>query len=442
MHLRLTHKLRGFVTARGGNVATIFAFALIPILALVGSAIDYSRGNAVKVEMQSAVDAVSLMLQKTAPSLSHNDLQAVALSYFKSVFKGGYGAHDIRVSSTYSKAGGSSVVVTASAEVPTTFMGLFGYDNMTVSSSTTAKWGNSRLRVALVLDNTGSMSQDGKMSALQTATNNLLGQLKKAATTEGDVYVSIIPFVKDVNLDPSNYSAYWIDWKNWDAANGTCNKSKYHDESKCIANHGKWTPDNHDTWNGCVVDRGDDAHPDSANYDTNVDEPTTSIPASLFSAEQYVSCPQASMGLNYNWSAMTSLVNNMSPAGNTNQAIGLALGWMSLVGGGPFTAPAMDSNYKYQQVIILLTDGLNTQDRWYKNRSQIDARQQMTCDNIKAARITLYTIQVNTGGDPTSTLLQNCASDASKFFLLTSANQMVTTFAQIGTDLTKLYLAK
>ena len=33
-----------------------------------------------------------------------------------------------------------------------------------------------------------------------------------------------------------------------------------------------------------------------------------------------------------------------------------------------------------------------------------------TCANIKAAGITLYTIQVNTGGDPTSTLLQNCAS--------------------------------
>ena len=33
-----------------------------------------------------------------------------------------------------------------------------------------------------------------------------------------------------------------------------------------------------------------------------------------------------------------------------------------------------------------------------------------TCANIKAAGVTIYTIQVNTGGDPTSTLLQNCAS--------------------------------
>ena len=71
------------------------------------------------------------------------------------------------------------------------------------------------------------------------------------------------------------------------------------------------------------------------------------------------------MGLSYDWAAMNALVNNMSPDGNTNQAIGLQLGWLSLVGGGPFTVPAKDPNYNYTQVIILLTDGLNTQDRWY-----------------------------------------------------------------------------
>ena len=73
------------------------------------------------------------------------------------------------------------------------------------------------------------------------------------------------------------------------------------------------------------------------------------------------------------------------------RAVGLAAGLMSLTGGGPFTAPAMDPNYTYSQVIILLTDGLNTQDRWYSVQSQIEARQTMTCNNIKAAGITLYT---------------------------------------------------
>ena len=115
---------------------------------------------------------------------------------------------------------------------------------------------------------------------------------------------------------------------------------------------------------------------------------------------------------------------------------------MSLVGGGPFTVPAKQAGYNYSQVIILLTDGLNTQDRWYTSQSSIDTRQQLTCNNIKAAGITLYTIQVNTGGDPTSTLLQNCASTSDKFYLLTSASQIITAFNAIGTNLTQLRVAK
>ena len=182
--------------------------------------------------------------------------------------------------------------------------------------------------------------------------------------------------------------------------------------------------------------------PNTGNYDTNVVAPSTTISATLYAAEQYGSCPQAVMGLSYDWAAMNSMVTNMQPAGNTNQAIGLQLGWMSLVGGGPFYVPPKDTNYTYTEVIILLTDGLNTQDRWYSNENSIDTRQKLTCDNIKNAGITLYTIQVNTGGDPTSTLLKNCASTSDKFFLLTSASQIVDAFNTIGTNLSNLYVAK
>jgi uncharacterized protein YegL len=68
------------------------------------------------------------------------------------------------------------------------------------------------LRVALVLDNTGSMADNGKMTALQAATNSLLTQLQNAVTVNGDVYVSIVPFVKDVNLGASNCNSNYIYW--------------------------------------------------------------------------------------------------------------------------------------------------------------------------------------------------------------------------------------
>jgi hypothetical protein len=213
------------------------------------------------------------------------------------------------------------------------------------------------------------------------------------------------------------------------------------------------TPD-HTTWNGCTVDRGDRNAPNSGDYDTNVTTPTSGTPATLIAAEQYSTCPQAILPLGSplvsgDWTNMTTLVNAMAPAGNTNQAIGLMHGWMSLVGGGPYPAPPpKDTNYIYNDVIILLTDGLNTQDRWYTSQSSIDARQQLTCDNINAAKITLYTIQVNTGGDPTSTLLQRCAGspgkypDSAKTFMVTASSGIGTVFNQIGTQLSQLRIAK
>jgi len=439
--------LSRFLKDRRGGVAPMFALAIVPVVGLTGAAVDYSRANAIKTSMQAASDATSLAMSKLAPTLTQSQLQTQATAYFNALFNNSY-AKNITITPTYSTTTGSQLTIAVAGTMDTAFMRMAGYSSLNIGSSSTVKWGNSRLRVALVLDNTGSMADDGKISALKTATNNLLTQFRNAVTTNGDVYVSIVPFVKDVNVDSSNYNASWVDWTDWDANNGSCSSGNgwgwawgnSNTQSNCS---GTWTHDNHSTWNGCVVDRGNSSAPSSGNYDTNVTAPTTSNTATMFAAEQYDSCPQAIMPLNYNWSTMTTLVNNMSPAGNTNQAIGLQHGWMSLVGGGPYgTVPAMDPNYRYQQIIILLTDGLNTQDRWYTSQSSIDAREQMTCNNIKAAGITLYAIQVNTGGDPTSTLLQNCATDSKKFFLLTSANQIVTTFNTIGTNLSQLRISK
>jgi Flp pilus assembly protein TadG len=424
-----------FLKNRSGSVAPMLAIAAIPLMGSVGMAIDYTRASATRTAFQTALDSTALMVSKTASTQTGTDLQTTATKYFNALFTQ-TNASNISITSSYSGTGGSKLVLNGTASVATNFLGILGINQINIGATSTAVWGNTRLRVALVLDNTGSMSETGsgqvsKMAALKTAAQNLLTQLQSAATTADDVYVSVIPFNKDVNIDAANASASWLRWDLWDAANGTCSVSNYTSQSKCTSNGGTWKPADHSTWNGCVTDR-------DQNFDTTNDAPVAG--STLYPAEQYSSCPAAVMGLSNNWTGLSGKITAMQPKGNTNQAIGLQLGWQSLTA-SPFTVPAMDPNYKYQQVIILLTDGLNTQDRWYKNASSIDARQQKTCDNIKAAGITLYTVQVNTGSDPTSTLLQSCASDSSKFFLLTSATEIVTTFNQIGTALTNLRLA-
>ena len=150
------------------------------------------------------------------------------------------------------------------------------------------------------------------------------------------------------------------------------------------------------------------------------------------------------MPLSYNWTALKALVDTLEPTGNTNQGIGMAWAWMTLGTGAPFNAPAKDPNYTYKDAIILVSDGLNTQNRWYSNASQIDTRQKILCDNAKAAGITVYAMHINTGNppDPMSTVLQYCASGTANFYHITSASQTVAAFSSIGTSLSKLRVAK
>ena len=172
------------------------------------------------------------------------------------------------------------------------------------------------------------------------------------------------------------------------------------------------------------------------------------------------------MPLSSNWTSLKTAVNAMQPTGSTNQAVGLAWAWQTLLPGSPVPAPAEAANTTYNRVIIILSDGLNTEDRWPANGDGstqntgsgntqfpglIDYRQKLLCDNLKSATdsqgnpmYTIYTIQANTHtpADPTSTILQYCASSPDKFYMLTSSSQIVTTFNAIGTALSKLRVAQ
>src|SRR5262249_14202571 len=57
-----------------------------------------------------------------------------------------------------------------------------------------------------------------KLSALQTATGQLIDLLHSAAVNPGDVQVALIPFSKTVNVGTANSGASWIDWTDWESA--------------------------------------------------------------------------------------------------------------------------------------------------------------------------------------------------------------------------------
>jgi Flp pilus assembly protein TadG len=431
-----------FRRANGANVTVTFALATVPMIGFVGASIDYSHANSVKAALQAAADSTALMLAKNAANWSSSELQTKGNEYFKALFHRPE-ATGLKVNINYTTNSGSQITVAATADVKTDFMQLMGLPKLNVGVESQAKWGNTKMRVALALDTTGSMAWDGKMDALKTATKNLLSQLKASAAKNGDVYVSIIPFSKGVNVSGiGNKNSSWIRWKGdddtWEETNGECSKDtkkkEYPTKSACQKVGGSWSVDSKNNWNGCVMDRDQD-------YDVKNTAPSAANPATLFPAENSSGCPEKLIGLTYDWNALNAKVDALYPNGMTNQVIGLSWAFQSLTS-APFTIPAKDPNYNYTDVIILVTDGDNTQSRFSSKKGDIDARELIACANAKAAGITIYALQINTGGDATQTFLKTCASTPDKFIEVKSASQVISAFNAIGTALSNLRIAQ
>lgn len=437
-HLR--QKIRHLWNAEDGNVAIIFAVTLIPLVGMTGGAIDYSRASAARTKMQAALDATALAMSKEAASLSSEGLSKKADAYFAAAF-GSSDVKNVKITTSYTNTGGAAVTVTGAGSVNTNFLGILGIDAIPIGSSAKTAWGYAKLRVALVLDNSGSM-EGSRLTALKSATKKMLTDLQAAAKSPGDIQVAIVPFNNYVNAGSGNHAADWIDWEEWDEDNG-------HDTSVkvCIPKikkNGKitkkcektttWVPDNHNTWNGCVTDRDQD-------YDVSNTTPTAANKSTLFPAEQAGSCPASVMAMGYDWAALNGKVDAMKADSLTNQPIGLAWGWMALTEGAPMFSPPI-TDPKTQKYVILLSDGRNTANRWNDGsgaEAPINVRQKKVCDNIKGAGIKIFSVLLIEGNE---TVMKDCASSAAMYQKLESSSEVATAFKDITVDLLKLRLTQ
>src|ERR1041385_8940654 len=137
--------LSRFRRDRNANVATIFALVIIPVVGLVGMAVDYSRGNAMKAAVQAALDATALAMARSAPNLTPDQLQQQSSDMFFAQFNRP-DARNVVVTATYSNTNGSTLTLSANGAIDTTFSRVMGVSHLNVGSSSTIKWGNTRLR--------------------------------------------------------------------------------------------------------------------------------------------------------------------------------------------------------------------------------------------------------------------------------------------------------
>ena len=154
-----------------GNVAALFAIALVPLIASIGCAIDYSMATRIKAKLQGSADSAGVASisvnsagYNAAMAMTSNGSVGAGVTEANNVFNGNAATFsgsytNLGVTSTVTKTGNKLVSnVQFSADVPVTFMQILGYRKLTVtgsSSSTTTL--PLYLDFYLTLDVSGSM---------------------------------------------------------------------------------------------------------------------------------------------------------------------------------------------------------------------------------------------------------------------------------------------
>src|ERR1700749_1077809 len=78
--------LAEFSSRNRGNVSVMFAVAVIPMLAAVGVAVDYTRAVTARSAMQAAADSTALMLSQEAATTTTAQLSSDASANFAALF--------------------------------------------------------------------------------------------------------------------------------------------------------------------------------------------------------------------------------------------------------------------------------------------------------------------------------------------------------------------
>ncbi|WP_436641901.1 pilus assembly protein TadG-related protein [Microbaculum sp. FT89] len=201
------NRKRTFFTDARGNVGIIFAFALLPIILAVGSALDYGRYNAARARIQTALDATGLMLAHQVDTMSQDEIDELAAQVFRENFREGAG---ITIKQLKTVASADKINLAAKADVETYIMHLAGVEFLPANVDSEIVRSEDSFEVVLVLDNTGSM--DGsKIEALKDAAETLVDNLFGETTVHPLLDMALVPFSHAVNVGTAYANASWMD---------------------------------------------------------------------------------------------------------------------------------------------------------------------------------------------------------------------------------------
>jgi Flp pilus assembly protein TadG len=406
-----------------GNVATMFALALVPVFGVVGAAIDYARVSEVKAQLADALDAGVLAVGSQS-NMDDDKAFEIINDWITAHLGDKYTGMWKLDSATVGEDG--SIVATASGSVDTTMARVLGIYEMPISVTSEAIRSLGKVEVALVLDNTGSM-KGTKLTKLKEAATALVESLADSTTEPEDLRIALVPFSQTVRLsdDQTVLSGYKADgWVDKDAKSSIHNDIFTKDDGTTYTtNINRFTHFStmKVNWAGCIESRPypydvEETPPDSGTPDTLYvpyfapDEPDTTYkskgkwyaaynnnyitdkssdtkwkgkqgnPAKYASKWGGKSGTTGELGYIYgpnsgcelepivrlsddgtdgSLDAIYDAIDDMVAVGNTHINVGLQWGWHVLSPNAPFNDGVAYDDNDWNKVVVLMTDGNN-----------------------------------------------------------------------------------
>lgn len=452
---RLRGHILHFARAEDGVMLALVMSILLIMMLITGFGVEVMRTEMERTRLQQVIDTSTLAAAHEDNEIDPKD---VVMDYFaKSSLTSYITRDDITV---VENGGAISVAVQLNAEINTPFLKVIGNDSFTVPAAGRAERAMGDSEVSLVLDISGSMDENSKMTRLHDAAEEFVDTVLPPEAADR-VSVNLIPYTGDVNVG-------------WDIFS-RMNVRQLHSYSYCV----QFVPNDFET---TAIDPS--AHYVQGQHFSHVDDNFN-----------YISCPtndyEQITPLSQNKTALKTQIGKLTGRERTSIHIGMKWGVGMLdqtfrpVVNGLVDASIVDEAFRDRpadlggsalKVVVLMTDGQNTETNrikqfaydtpdmrrfWatrsidsiendidgnlqgdlyevYYTGSLADELLQDICTAAKNEGILIYTIGFEINNDAAQDM-EDCASSASHFYRVEGV-QISDAFKSIARELKQLRL--
>lgn len=214
-----------FARDERGVFAVMFGVMAIVLIALGGAVVDYVTLEQAKNRAQLALDAAVLAMQPQIFKPDYDEAVVRDLAEAMLIERIGDERIAARIEDIQTSQEDGSLYLRARFAVPTIFVSLVGVPELRGAVESEATRKKLALEVVMVLDNSGSMDRESRMTnlvaAARCATNILMySDVEDSgatcvptsdATLVEDVRLAVVPFTMHVNIGANNRNQPWID---------------------------------------------------------------------------------------------------------------------------------------------------------------------------------------------------------------------------------------